>query len=41
MRENHNLKVLFVSVEVAPFAKTGGIGRCSGFFAKGFGFHGI
>ncbi|HHV28714.1 MAG TPA: glycogen synthase GlgA [Clostridium sp.] len=34
MRENDNLKVLFVSVEVAPFAKTGGLADVAGSLPK-------
>lgn len=34
MRENDNLKVLFVSVEVTPFAKTGGLADVAGSLPK-------
>ncbi|MFZ5988283.1 MAG: glycogen synthase GlgA [Bacillota bacterium] len=34
MRENDNVKVLFVSVEVAPFAKTGGLADVAGSLPK-------
>lgn len=34
MREKDNLKVLFVSVEVAPFAKTGGLADVAGSLPK-------
>ncbi len=34
MRENDSLKILFVSVEVAPFAKTGGLADVAGSLPK-------